>query len=80
MGELGGVVKWLTQMGEILGGIFLDCMGYFRGPPQWMRFCKIGELGGMMWPTQMGGIFSAELCGVKSVGLWYIDKSGGVLK
>jgi hypothetical protein len=45
-----------------------------------MRFCKIGELGGMMWPTQMGGIFSAELCGVKSVGLWYIDKSGGVLK
>jgi len=49
-------------------------------PHQWMRFCKIGELGGIMWPTQMGGIFSAELCGVKSVGLWYIDKSGGVLK
>ena len=71
MGESGGVVKWLTQMGEILGGIFLDCVGYFRGPHQWMRFCKIGEL---------GGIFSAELCGVKSVGLWYIDKSGGVLK
>jgi hypothetical protein len=32
MGESGGVIKWPTQMGEILGGIFLNCVGYFRGP------------------------------------------------
>jgi hypothetical protein len=63
MGESGGVIKWPTQIGEILGGIFLNCVGYFRGQLQWMSFCKIGELGGIMWPTKMGGIFSAELCG-----------------
>jgi hypothetical protein len=66
----GGVIKWPTQMGGNLEAIFLNCMGYFRGPHKWMKFCNIGELGGViMWPTQIGGIFGA-----------IFGESGGALK
>jgi hypothetical protein len=38
-----------------LQAIVLNCVGYFRGPHKWMRFCNNDESGRViMWPTNMG--------------------------
>jgi hypothetical protein len=35
--ELGGVFEWLTKMGEILGAILVNWVGYLCGPLKWVK-------------------------------------------
>jgi len=38
IGELCGVFKLPTKMGDILGAILVNCVGYLRGPLKWVQF------------------------------------------
>ena len=54
IGEVGRVIQWPTQMGQIFGAILVNQVGCLSWPLKWVTFrCNIGELGRViMWPTQ----------------------------